>query len=80
MFDSVKNMFNVVDISSLMLTVGHPNGTLTKITAIGSLRLTSGIILFDVLVVLEYNDLNLGKLVGTGNETSGLYLFDIDKC
>ncbi|GJW25106.1 hypothetical protein Tco_0038917 [Tanacetum coccineum] len=80
MSNSTKNIFNVVDISSLMLTIGHPNGTLAKITAIGSLRLTSGIILFDVLVVSEYNDLNLGKLVGTGSEIGGLYLFDIDKC
>ncbi|GJR17198.1 RNA-directed DNA polymerase, eukaryota [Tanacetum coccineum] len=106
MTDSTKNIFNVVDVSSLMLTVGHPNGTLAKIYAIGSLRLTSGIVLFDVLVVPEYNvsllsvykmikdskffagfdehkcyiqDLNLGKLVGTGSETGGLYLFDLDK-
>nr|GEZ69644.1 hypothetical protein [Tanacetum cinerariifolium] len=38
MTDSTKNMFSVVDVSSLMLTVGHPNGTLAKISAIGSLR------------------------------------------
>ncbi|GJU86030.1 ribonuclease H-like domain-containing protein [Tanacetum coccineum] len=55
MTDSTKDMFNIVDISSLMLTIGHPNGTLAKITTISSLRLTSGIVLFDVLVVLEYN-------------------------
>ncbi|GKG36789.1 hypothetical protein Tco_0446962 [Tanacetum coccineum] len=55
MTDSTKDMFNVVEISSLMLTVGHPNGTLTKFTAIGSLRLTSGVVIFDVLVVPEYN-------------------------
>ncbi|GKD20882.1 hypothetical protein Tco_1222585 [Tanacetum coccineum] len=55
MTDSTKDMFNIVDISSLMLTVGHPNGTLAKIIAIGNLRLTSSIVLFDVLVVLEYN-------------------------
>nr|GEY81473.1 ribonuclease H-like domain-containing protein [Tanacetum cinerariifolium] len=79
MTDSTKNMFSVVDVSSLMLTVGHPNGTLAKISAIGSLRLTSGIVLFDVLVVPEYNDLNMGKLVGTGSVTGGLYLFDLDK-
>ncbi|GKC68141.1 ribonuclease H-like domain-containing protein, partial [Tanacetum coccineum] len=79
MTDSTKNMFNVVDVSSLMLTVGHPNGALAKIYAIGSLRLSSGIVLFDVLVVPEYSDLNLGKLVGTGSESDGLYLFDLDK-
>ncbi|GKC55070.1 ribonuclease H-like domain-containing protein, partial [Tanacetum coccineum] len=100
MTDSTKNMFNVVDVSSLMLTVGHPNGTLVMISA------AIGIVLFDVLVVPEYNvsllsvnkmikdskffvgfdehkcyiqDLNLGKLVGTGSVTGGLYLFDLDK-
>nr|GEY10192.1 ribonuclease H-like domain-containing protein [Tanacetum cinerariifolium] len=51
MTDSTKDMFNIVNISSLILTVGHPNGTLAKITAISSLRLTSGIVLFNVLVV-----------------------------
>ncbi|GJX01703.1 hypothetical protein Tco_0185616 [Tanacetum coccineum] len=55
MTDSTRDMSNVVDISSLMLTVGHPNDTLTKISAIGSLKLSSGIVLFDVLVILEYN-------------------------
>nr|GEX58349.1 hypothetical protein [Tanacetum cinerariifolium] len=79
MIDSTKDMFNVVDISSLMLTVGHPNRTLAKITAISSLRLTIGIVLFDVLVIHEYNDLSLDKIVRTGSESSCLYLFDINK-
>ncbi|GJX03159.1 hypothetical protein Tco_0189075 [Tanacetum coccineum] len=96
MNDSIKDMFNVVDIYSLMLTVNHPNGTLAKISTIGSLRLSSGIVLFDVLVVPEYNvsllyvsnmikdskffvgldkhkcyiqDLNQGKIMGTGSES-----------
>ncbi|GJR36843.1 DUF4219 domain-containing protein [Tanacetum coccineum] len=55
MTDSTKDMFNVVDISSLMLTVGHSNRTLAKITTICRLKLTSGIVLFDILVVPEYN-------------------------
>ncbi|GJY04161.1 ribonuclease H-like domain-containing protein [Tanacetum coccineum] len=106
MTDSTRNMFNVVDIFSLMLTVGHPNGTLAKISTIGSLRLSSGIVLFDVLVIPEYNvsllfvnkmikdsklffgfdenkcyiqDLNQGKIVGTGSEFGGLYLFDLNE-
>ncbi|GJY90673.1 putative RNA-directed DNA polymerase [Tanacetum coccineum] len=76
---STKNMFNVTDISGLNLTVGHPNGTLAKISAIGNLRLTSNVVMFDVLVILEYNDLNLVKTVGTGSEAAGLYLFDEDQ-
>nr|GFA05024.1 hypothetical protein [Tanacetum cinerariifolium] len=79
MTDSTKDMFNVVDISNLMLIVGHPNGTLAKITTIGNLRLTSGIVLFNLLVVPEYNDLQLGKIMGTNSKTGGLYLFDVNK-
>ncbi|GJZ99299.1 hypothetical protein Tco_0671850, partial [Tanacetum coccineum] len=79
MTDSTKDMFNIMDISSLMITVGHPNGTLAKITVISSLRLTNGIVLFDVLVVPEYSDLKLGKIVGTGSEIGGLYLFDVSQ-
>ncbi|GJY81077.1 putative RNA-directed DNA polymerase, partial [Tanacetum coccineum] len=53
--NSTKNMFNMSDISSLNLTVGHPNGTLAKITAIGSLRRTANVVLFDVLAIPKYN-------------------------
>ncbi|GKA44649.1 ribonuclease H-like domain-containing protein [Tanacetum coccineum] len=79
MTDSTRDMFNVVDIYSLMLIVGHPNDILAKISAIGSLRLTSAVFLFNVLVVTQYNDLNLGKIVETGSKSCDLYLFDIDK-
>ncbi|GKA93397.1 ribonuclease H-like domain-containing protein [Tanacetum coccineum] len=51
---STKNMFNITDIASLNLNVGHPNETLAKITAIGNLRLSANVVLFDVLVVPEY--------------------------
>ncbi|GKA98975.1 putative reverse transcriptase domain-containing protein [Tanacetum coccineum] len=61
---------------SLLLNVGHPNGTLAKITAIGSLKLTNNVVLFNVLVVLKYNDLKLAKIMGTGSESGGLYMFD----
>ncbi|GKF48258.1 ribonuclease H-like domain-containing protein, partial [Tanacetum coccineum] len=70
------------------------------------LRLSSGIVLFDVFVILEYNvcllsvnkmikdskffvrfdenkcyiqDLNQGKIVGTGSESNGLYLFNLNE-
>ncbi|GJY20493.1 ribonuclease H-like domain-containing protein [Tanacetum coccineum] len=51
---STKNMFNVIDISSLNLTVSQPNGTLAKIIVVGNLRLSANIVLYDVLVVPEY--------------------------
>nr|GEY51013.1 hypothetical protein [Tanacetum cinerariifolium] len=56
---SIKNMFNVVDISSLMFTMGHPNGTWAKITTIGSLRRSgsepSGLHMFDCIDNYEFN-------------------------
>nr|XP_043626033.1 uncharacterized protein LOC122597508 [Erigeron canadensis] len=52
---SAKNLTNVVDISDLQLKIGHPNGTCAIVKQIGNLHLKNGIILFDVLVVPEYN-------------------------
>ncbi|GKE98929.1 hypothetical protein Tco_0022280, partial [Tanacetum coccineum] len=62
---STKNMFNVIDISSLNLTVSQPNGTLAKIIVVGNLRLSANIVLFDVLVVPEYgvSPLSVHKLI-----------------
>ncbi|GKA99135.1 putative RNA-directed DNA polymerase [Tanacetum coccineum] len=79
MTDSTKDMFNVVDISSIMLIVGHPNGTLSKITPIGSLILTSGIVLFDVLVIPEYSFglLSVNKMIKDSKFFVG---FDEHKC
>ncbi|GJZ02653.1 putative RNA-directed DNA polymerase [Tanacetum coccineum] len=105
MIVSTKNIFNVVDISSLKSSVGHPNGTMAKIITIGSLRLTENVVLFDVLVIPKYTvnllsvnkmikdskyfmsfdksecyiqDLKLEKIMGTGSESGGLYMFDCD--
>ncbi|GKB23386.1 hypothetical protein Tco_0862787 [Tanacetum coccineum] len=71
---SLINEKHATNVSGDM--AGHPNGTLAKITTIGSLRLTSDVVLFDILVVPEYNDLNLAKIMGTGSESGGLYMFD----
>ncbi|GJX30349.1 ribonuclease H-like domain-containing protein [Tanacetum coccineum] len=65
-----------VDVSDLKLTVGHPIGTLAKITHVGNLKLNNDVILFDVLVIPEYTDLRKGKVMGTGSEFIGLYLFN----
>lgn len=52
--NSSKDMFNLIDIYELKLTVGHLNGTLANITHVGNLRLNKDVVLFDVLVVPEY--------------------------
>ncbi|GJT78960.1 ribonuclease H-like domain-containing protein [Tanacetum coccineum] len=54
----------------------HPNGTLTKIKYVGNLKLSDKIVLYDVLVVPEYCDLHQNKIVGSGSENGGLYMFD----
>ncbi|GJT85167.1 ribonuclease H-like domain-containing protein [Tanacetum coccineum] len=103
--NSTKIMTNVVDISELNNTVGHPNGTITKINHVGNLKLTNNVVLFDVLVIPEYTvsllsvnkmikdsklhvgfnehgciiqDLKKENVLGTGSESGGLYMFDID--
>ncbi|GKD25099.1 ribonuclease H-like domain-containing protein, partial [Tanacetum coccineum] len=76
--NSTKNMTNVVDISELNITVGHPNGTIAKINHVGNLKLTSNRVLFDVLVIPEYTDLKKENVLGNGSESGGLYMFDID--
>ncbi|GKA64600.1 ribonuclease H-like domain-containing protein [Tanacetum coccineum] len=40
------------------------------------LRLTENMVLFDVLVIPEYTDLKLGKIVGAGSESDSLYMFN----
>ncbi|GJV24499.1 ribonuclease H-like domain-containing protein [Tanacetum coccineum] len=55
------NLVNVIDISNLGLTVGHPNGTLALITKIGDLKINNDNTLYDVLVVPEYTIRFKGK-------------------
>ncbi|GJR09762.1 putative ribonuclease H-like domain-containing protein [Tanacetum coccineum] len=77
--NSTKNMFNVVDVTELKLTVGHPNGTLAQITHVGSLRLNNDVVLFDVLVVPEYcvSLLSVHKLI---KDSKLVVMFDEYKC
>ncbi|GKB07051.1 ribonuclease H-like domain-containing protein [Tanacetum coccineum] len=49
-----KELDNVFDISHLKIKVGHPNGTEGFISKIGNLKLSNGLILYDVLVIPEY--------------------------
>nr|GEZ12794.1 ribonuclease H-like domain-containing protein [Tanacetum cinerariifolium] len=103
MTNSIKDMVNLVKVSDLKLTVGHPNGTLAKITHVGNLKLNNDVMLFDVLVIPEYTvsllsmhklikdskfivgfdetkcyiqGLKKGRVLETGSEFGGLYLFD----
>ncbi|GJT37651.1 putative RNA-directed DNA polymerase [Tanacetum coccineum] len=76
---TTKNMFGVVDISDLNLTVGHPNGTLAKIKYVGNLQLSKDVVLYDVLVVPEYcvSLLSVNKLIRDSRLFVG---FDESKC
>ncbi|GJY93810.1 ribonuclease H-like domain-containing protein [Tanacetum coccineum] len=49
-----KELDNVLDISHLKIKVGHPNGTNAFISKIGNLKLSNGLVLYDVLVIPEY--------------------------
>ncbi|GJU86134.1 hypothetical protein Tco_1293680 [Tanacetum coccineum] len=51
---TVLNMFNVVEVSKLNMIVGHPNGTKSVVTHVGSLRLTDQIVIHDILVMPGY--------------------------
>ncbi|GJS30996.1 ribonuclease H-like domain-containing protein [Tanacetum coccineum] len=69
----------VVDISSLNITVGHPNGTLATISHVGNLRLTNNVVLYDVFVVPGYyvSLLSVNKLIRDSKMFVG---FDEEKC
>ncbi|GJZ80276.1 ribonuclease H-like domain-containing protein [Tanacetum coccineum] len=54
MTNSTKDMIDLVDVSNLKLIVGHPNGTVAKITYVGNLKLNNDVIMFNVLVMPEY--------------------------
>ncbi|GJX75550.1 ribonuclease H-like domain-containing protein [Tanacetum coccineum] len=53
------------NMAELNIIVGHPNGTTAKIRKVGNLKLTSNIVLFDVLVIPEYcvSLLSINKLL-----------------
>nr|GEX22477.1 ribonuclease H-like domain-containing protein [Tanacetum cinerariifolium] len=79
-------MFNLVDLSGLKLTVGHPNGTLAKITHVGNLKLNNDVILFDVLVALEYTVslLSVNRLIKDSKlnvsfDESNCYILDLKR-
>ncbi|KAJ0566764.1 hypothetical protein HanIR_Chr06g0277241 [Helianthus annuus] len=42
---SDRNMFDLIDVSSYNITVGHPNGTEAKAESIGKLKLLRNVVL-----------------------------------
>nr|GEX23429.1 ribonuclease H-like domain-containing protein [Tanacetum cinerariifolium] len=72
-------MFNIVDITSLKITVGHPNRTLATISHVENLKLSTNMILYDVLVVPGYcvSLLSVKKLIRDSKMFVG---FDENKC
>ncbi|GKA82439.1 ribonuclease H-like domain-containing protein, partial [Tanacetum coccineum] len=70
---SANFLTNVVDVSNLGLTVGHPNETQALITKIKDLKINNEVTLYDVLV-----DLKANKNVGIGKQFNGMYLFDVN--
>ncbi|GKD06931.1 ribonuclease H-like domain-containing protein [Tanacetum coccineum] len=76
---STIGMINVLDISNLNITIGHPNCTIATISHVGDLRLSNNVILYDVLVVPSYcvSLLSVNKLIKDSKLFVGFYE---DKC
>nr|GEV89718.1 ribonuclease H-like domain-containing protein [Tanacetum cinerariifolium] len=76
---SSKFLINVVDVSNLGLTIGHPNGTKAKIVKIRDLKLNDYLTLFNVLVVPEYS-VNLLSVHRLAKDSKLFVGFDENKC
>ncbi|GJX00809.1 ribonuclease H-like domain-containing protein [Tanacetum coccineum] len=74
-----KELDNVLDISHLRIKVSHPNGTEAYISKIGNLRLSNGLTLYDVMVILEYciTLISVHKLI---KENKVIVAFDENIC
>ncbi|GJV56545.1 ribonuclease H-like domain-containing protein [Tanacetum coccineum] len=83
---STIGMFDVIDITSLNITAGHPNGTLATISHVSNLKLTNNIILYDVLAVPRYcvrllfvNKLNKYSKLFVGFDDDACYIQDLKR-
>ncbi|GJT25010.1 ribonuclease H-like domain-containing protein [Tanacetum coccineum] len=76
---SAKFLINVVNVSNLVLTVGHPNGTKAKIVKIGDLKLNEYVTLFNALVIPEYT-INLLSVHRLSKDSKFFVGFDENKC
>nr|GEW72817.1 ribonuclease H-like domain-containing protein [Tanacetum cinerariifolium] len=59
MTNSIKDMVNMVDVSDLKLTIGHPNGTLAKINHVGNLKLNNDVMSKDEVFGVFVNFYNM---------------------
>ncbi|GJW88262.1 ribonuclease H-like domain-containing protein, partial [Tanacetum coccineum] len=76
---TVINMFNIVDVSKLNMTVGHPNGTTALVTYVGSLKLTNKIVIHNVLMVPGYQ-VSLLSVHSLSKDNKFRVIFDEDTC
>ncbi|GJR21601.1 ribonuclease H-like domain-containing protein [Tanacetum coccineum] len=74
-----KELDNIIDISHFKIKVGHPNGTEAFISKIENLKLSNALILYDVLVILEYY-VTLISVHKLAKENKVIVAFDENKC
>ncbi|GJX29856.1 hypothetical protein Tco_0237935 [Tanacetum coccineum] len=74
-----KELDNILDISHLKIKVGHPNGTKAFISKIENLKLSNGLILYDVFVIPEYC-VTLISVHKLAKENKNVVAFDEKKC
>ncbi|GJV27187.1 putative RNA-directed DNA polymerase [Tanacetum coccineum] len=76
---STIGMFNIVDISEHKIYVGHPNVTLAILLSINKLIRDSKMFVGFYKNKCYIQDLEREKILRTGSEFDGLYLFDVNK-
>nr|GFB24105.1 ribonuclease H-like domain-containing protein [Tanacetum cinerariifolium] len=74
-----KESDNVLNISHLKIKVGHPNETKAFISKIGNLKLSNGLVLYDVLVLPKYR-VTLISIHKLSKENKIIVAFDESRC
>ncbi|GKC57867.1 ribonuclease H-like domain-containing protein [Tanacetum coccineum] len=73
---STANMFGIIDITDLNLTVGHPNEYYVGILSVNKLIRDSRMFVGFTESKLYIQDLHVNKIVETNSENGSLYMFD----
>nr|GEY62023.1 ribonuclease H-like domain-containing protein [Tanacetum cinerariifolium] len=73
------HMFNLVNVTKLNMSVGHPNGTNAQVTHIGCLKFSDTITLSDVLVVPDYH-VSLLSVPKLSKDNKLRVIFDGSQC